>query len=58
MGTIRSQPSERDWLEQKNFIGYEYLIKDTSLKDLVVLLTAQGLHTTSVYPSRAICDDD
>ncbi|WKT51773.1 Ankyrin repeat [Fusarium oxysporum f. sp. vasinfectum] len=46
MSTTRSQPSEWDWLEQKNFIGYEYLIKDTSLKDLVVLLRAQGLHTT------------
>ncbi|KAK2667416.1 Ankyrin repeat [Fusarium oxysporum f. sp. vasinfectum] len=46
MSTTRSQPSEWDWLEQKNFIGYEYLIKGTSLKDLVVLLRAQGLHTT------------
>ncbi|RKK96658.1 hypothetical protein BFJ68_g14310 [Fusarium oxysporum] len=46
MSTTTSQPTERDWLEQKNFIRYEYLINDTSLKDLVVLLRAQGLYTT------------
>ncbi|KAK2472788.1 hypothetical protein H9L39_14963 [Fusarium oxysporum f. sp. albedinis] len=46
MSKTTSQPTERDWLEQKNFIRYEYLINDTSLKDLVVLLRAQGLYTT------------
>ncbi|KAI7768158.1 hypothetical protein LZL87_012007 [Fusarium oxysporum] len=44
-GTI-SQPSEPDWLKHKNWIRYEYLVKETSLKDLMVLLRAQGFHTT------------
>ncbi|TXB95470.1 hypothetical protein FocTR4_00015943 [Fusarium oxysporum f. sp. cubense] len=46
MSAITSKPSEADWLAYKDFIQYEYLVKDTSLKDLMILLRAQGLYTT------------
>ncbi|KAM0085667.1 hypothetical protein ACKRZS_001992 [Fusarium odoratissimum] len=46
MSAITSKPSEADWLAYKDFIQYEYLVKDTSLKDLVILSRAQGLYTT------------
>ncbi|KAH7258961.1 uncharacterized protein BKA55DRAFT_561859 [Fusarium redolens] len=46
MSTITSQPTEGDWLDRKDLIRYEYLVNDRSLKDLVILLRAQGLHTT------------
>ncbi|KAF5976978.1 Sex-determining fem-1 [Fusarium coicis] len=47
MGAITtSYPGDGDWLKHENMIRYEYLVKDTSLKDLVILLRAQGLHVT------------
>ncbi|EXL40284.1 hypothetical protein FOCG_17172 [Fusarium oxysporum f. sp. radicis-lycopersici 26381] len=45
MSAAQAQPSEGDWLEYKNLIRYSYLIEDRSLKELVTLLRAQGLHT-------------
>ncbi|KAI1012339.1 hypothetical protein LB503_004756 [Fusarium chuoi] len=44
--TTTSHPSEGDWLKHQNMIRHEYLAKGTSLKDLVILLRAQGLHIT------------
>ncbi|KAF5529102.1 Sex-determining fem-1 [Fusarium napiforme] len=44
--TTTSYPGEGDWLKHQNMIKYEYLVKDTSLKDLVILLRAHGLHVT------------
>ncbi|KAF5594152.1 Sex-determining fem-1 [Fusarium subglutinans] len=46
MSATTSQPSEGDWLEHKNLIRDEYLVNNTSLKDLIDLLRAHGLHAS------------
>ncbi|KAF4951354.1 hypothetical protein FGADI_7552 [Fusarium gaditjirri] len=46
MSASTSQPSERDWLAHKDLIRYEYLVKETSLEDLAILLKARGLHAS------------
>ncbi|KAF9765216.1 hypothetical protein IL306_002546 [Fusarium sp. DS 682] len=46
MSTARAQTTDEQWLEHKAFIRYEYLVKDTSLKDLILRLADRGLHTT------------
>ncbi|CVK85742.1 uncharacterized protein FMAN_06711 [Fusarium mangiferae] len=46
MCATKSQPSEGEWLEHRSLIRYEYLVKDTTLKDLITLLRVQGLHAT------------
>ncbi|KAJ3549147.1 hypothetical protein NM208_g659 [Fusarium decemcellulare] len=45
MISVKTQPTEEQWLKHKPFIKTEYLVRDTSLQDLVVLLRSRGLHT-------------
>ncbi|KAF4458924.1 Sex-determining fem-1 [Fusarium albosuccineum] len=46
MTGTKPQPTEEEWLRQKSFIRYEYVVIGTSLKDLTVALTSRGHHTT------------
>ncbi|CZR44866.1 uncharacterized protein FPRO_14618 [Fusarium proliferatum ET1] len=46
MPTARPQINNEQWLQQKDFIRYEYLVRNTSLTDLLVRLAGRGLATT------------
>ncbi|KAF5011562.1 hypothetical protein FDECE_2327 [Fusarium decemcellulare] len=44
MLAVKPQLTEDHWLKHKPFIKTEYLMRDTSLQDLVILLRSRGLH--------------
>ncbi|SCV48384.1 uncharacterized protein FFB14_10349 [Fusarium fujikuroi] len=46
MSTAKPQTKKGQWLQHKDFIRYEYLVRNTSLTDLLVLLAGRGLATT------------
>ncbi|KAF5234295.1 hypothetical protein FANTH_12186 [Fusarium anthophilum] len=46
MSATASRPCEGTWLEHRDLIRYEYLVKNTSLKELIILLRDQGIETT------------
>ncbi|CVK96054.1 uncharacterized protein FMAN_13963 [Fusarium mangiferae] len=46
MPTTRPQINNEQWLQQKEFIRYEYLVRNTSLASLLALLAGRGLATT------------
>ncbi|CVL11584.1 uncharacterized protein FPRN_13989 [Fusarium proliferatum] len=46
MPTTKPQTNKEQWLQQKDFIRYEYLVRNTSLASLLVLLAGRGLATT------------
>jgi hypothetical protein len=50
MHTARPQTNSEQWLAHKDFIRYEYMVKNTSLKGLLILLAGRGLATTLASP--------
>lgn len=59
MSVPRPHPTEEQWLAQRAFIRYKYLVEDTSLQDLVSALASRGFDATSAFQSlcqeKAIC---